>query len=340
LKLRVGWHAIKEKFKSLNADAYLDNACAIMQLNHGGDVRFAEFLAAVRRRIPLPGVAPGKDVGDLMLIPAGEFWMGSGPGVTDGVEERERPRHRVSLDAYYIDQVPVTNARFERFVKETGYQTTAEWEGGARVWRQQDGTWHCLYTAGATWRAPSGPGSVAPPNHPVVQVSWQDAKAYGHWAGKRLPTEAEWEKAARGAGGRAYPWGEAWDGGRANGDKTIGKTSPVGSYPNGVSPYGVEEMAGNVREWVSDWYEPTYYRRSPTGNPRGPESGERRVVRGGSWYDSPHGLRTSARQAVKPGHPDNTIGFRCAMEVPGRRRDGGLVWPHTISEGDCQNPRG
>src|SRR5262249_7000741 len=211
----------------------------------------------------------GDDGAEMVLVSAGEFWMGSNQtqidGFVDGCNKaglgeatcrewggRELPRHRVALDEFYIDRYEVTKALFERFVRATNYRTTAERQGDGSVWQNKDGQWQWVNAKGATWRNPGGPGTFATADHPVVQGSWHEASGYCQWAGRRLPTEAEWEKAARGVDGRRYPWGAEWDAAKANGDMTARATKAVGSYPGGVSPYGADDMAGNVWEWVGD----------------------------------------------------------------------------------------
>jgi formylglycine-generating enzyme required for sulfatase activity len=227
--------------------------------------------------------------------------------------ERELGTHRVFLAAFSIDRFEVTNALFDRFVRATDHRTTAELEGEGVVWKRSHDRWEPVKVPGAQWRMPDGPGSAIQADHPVVQVSWHDADAYCRWAGKRLPTEAEWEKAARGGAGRRYPWGDSWRPGLAvNGDGASWTTQPVGTFADDVSPYGVHDLAGNVAEWVSDWFDSTYYSRSPERNPGGPESGRTRVLRGGAWLSPPAFLRAASRNRDDPGVRGNVLGFRCA----------------------------
>jgi formylglycine-generating enzyme required for sulfatase activity len=253
-----------------------------------------------------PATIVGNDRAEMVLVPAGEFSMGSDGDELDRLEvsrgfyEDEIPRHRVYLDAFYIDKYEVPNARFQQFVQATGYRTQAE--------RSDDN---------ATWRAPRGSGSsmTSLEQHPVVQVSQKDAKAYCTWAGKRLPTEAEWEKAARGTDGRSYPWGNQFDSKRGN---FVGKstgTVPVGSYEGGQSPYGAHDMAGNVWEWVAGWYSKDYYKNSPARNPQGPASGDQAVLRGGGWLVYAIDVRAPHRDRGAPAGRNDSIGFRCAKTL-------------------------
>ena len=224
------------------------------------------------------------DGAELVYVPAGDFLMGAADDDPQAYYD-ERPQHVVYLDAYWIDKTEVTNEQFGRFVDATGYE------------------------AGPWWRDEA----AGKANHPVVYVTWFDAKAYCEWAGRQLPTEAQWEKAARGTDGRMYPWGnEAPDASRCNFDLGVGGTTPVGSYPAGASPYGALDVAGNVWEWVVDWYDEGYYANSPSRNPTGPDSGEYRVLRGGSWYSYSRSVRSSSRTGCFPDLRDGRGGFRCA----------------------------
>jgi formylglycine-generating enzyme required for sulfatase activity len=254
------------------------------------------------------------DGAEMVFVPAGEFIMGS-----EELGDDERPARRVHLDDFWIDRYEVTNERFARFVAATGYQTEAEGRGWGWVWK--DSGWERV--EGADWRHPHGAdsGIEGKADSPVVLVSWNDAHAYCRWAGKRLPSEAQWEKAARGPAtdsgrGRRYTWGDEFDSGRANtGESQRGDTTPVGSFsPRGDSPYGASDMTGNVWEWVADWYDGDYYSQAPSTNPPGPASGVYKVLRGGSWPFDEVYARTSFRYNVKPDYTYDFAGFRCSSQ--------------------------
>jgi formylglycine-generating enzyme required for sulfatase activity len=227
------------------------------------------------------------------------FWMGCNEAVDNECNPDEKPYHEVNLDAFEIDKYEVTAGEYKACVDAGSCTATNASTGSA-----------CNY------------GVSGKESHPIDCVHWDKAKAYCEWAGKRLPTEAEWEKAARGTDGRKYPWGndspdcehavmeDSSAGGNGCG---TGGTMPVGSKPKGVSPYGAEDMVGNVWEWVGDWYDWSYYASSPKDNPKGPGSGEDRVWRGGSWlYSRPGDLRASRRAWYGPGDWWFCGGFRCA----------------------------
>jgi formylglycine-generating enzyme required for sulfatase activity len=237
------------------------------------------------------------------LVPSGEFWMGSDAGDVD-----ERPRRRVYLDAFEIDMYEVTNIQFQRFVLTTGHNPPQRWPRRYTAFvPEHDADWHGTdYPAGEAL-------------FPVVGVNWDDANAYCVWVGKRLPTEAEWEKAARGTDGRVYPWGDRWEPGRANSAQTAaGYTRPVGSHPEGASMYGPLDMAGNAWEWVADLYDRQYYTYASDHNPPGPPSGTgERILRGGAWDSPPDHLRTSYRNATHCFAPNLRAGFRCAKSIRG-----------------------
>ena len=240
-----------------------------------------------------------KDGSTLVEIPSGEFIMGADDG-----PPKERPSHRVFLRRYFIGKYPVTVAQYRKFVEATGYKTDAE-RTPAMTDRQPNHD--------ATWR---NPNIEQTENDPVVQISWNDAKAYCDWAGLRLPTEAEWEKAARGANGWKYPWGNDWNFSLCNNNENKGNiTTPVDQYPKGVSPYGCYEMAGNAWQWCNDWYDDGYYKVSPLKNPRGPKKGLLKIIRGGSWKEDQDNCRTTSRFGMRPDychHIYSNIGFRVA----------------------------
>ena len=296
---------------------------------------------------------------DMAWIPAGKFTMGANDGQPD-----ERPLHDVKLRGFWMDRYEVTNDQFAKFVEVTGYVTTAEKKPDAsqfpgvpeeklvpgsvvftppeRVESLNDHMQWWSYLPGANWRHPEGPQSDLKGKglHPVVHVSWFDAVEYAKWSGKRLPTEAEWEYAARGGlEQNPYPWGREafpkslwmmniWQGQFPKQDTALdgfAGTAPVGSYPpNG---YGLLDMAGNVWEWVSDWYRPDYYSHSAHDNPQGPADSEdpaepglpKRVGRGGSFLCSDmycKGYRPSARQKTSPDTGLSHTGFRCVKDAP------------------------
>lgn len=246
-----------------------------------------------------------------VYAPSGEFQMGS-PESLAGAGIDEKPLHTVYLDAFWIDQTEVTNRMFGKFIEQTGYRTDAEKRGSGFVINPENGSW--VEVSGADWRHPRGLKSSIKglDFNPVIQVSWSDAQAYCKWAGKRLPSEAEWEKAARGTNRATYPWGEKIDCQHAN-YSLCGNGEPkrVGSYPAGASIYGALDMAGNVHEWVADHYAEDFYYNSPAENPIGPASGVGRVIRGGAWDSTATGLRSAARKRVSYGYWFDDTGFRC-----------------------------
>jgi sulfatase modifying factor 1 len=260
----------------------------------------------------------------MALIPGGAFDMGGASGAA-----HEAPVHEVRVDSFYLDRTEVTVAAFERFARATGYVTEAERVGSSGTFIHALGEWRDV--AAASWRHPDGPSSNADPREPVAQVSWQDATAYARWAGKRLPTEAEWERAARGGLSRAtYAWGNDlrpngklvanfWQGtfpAKDEGEDGFRGRAPVASFP--ANGFGLHDMTGNVWEWVADFYSESYYADSPHDNPTGPSMGIDRVMRGGSFLCSANfctNYRVAGRGHGDPHNPLNNVGFRCARSL-------------------------
>ncbi len=258
-----------------------------------------------------PTQVSAKDGMTLLYVPAGEFTMGAADS-DKSAGDADKPQHKVYLDAFWIDQTEVTNAIFQKFIDATHYQTDAEKQGSGLAFDSAAKTWS--NTKGGDWQHPRGPGSNLNglEDHPVVQISWNDAKKYCQWAGGDLPTEAQWEKTARGDDQRTYPWGnESPSTARLNFRLEVGGTTEVGKYPSGASPYGALDMAGNVWEWVADWYDERYYASSPDRNPTGPSSGDFRVLRGGGWYSRATDVRVWPRLDSNPVSPADYFGFRC-----------------------------
>ena len=250
--------------------------------------------------------------GELVLVAGGPFRMGDNFG--DG-EERERPVHTVDVDAFYIGRTEVTNGQWRRFREDPGYEDPKYWPGGRVVPKDQIPYWNDSRNHGG--------GTPDSDNYPVLGVNWDAAVAYCNWVsaktGKRyrLPTEAEWEKAARGTDGRKYPWGNTIDHSYAKyvqGANFV-TADAVGSYERGASPYGALDMAGNVLEWCSDWYSRDYYAHSPKKNPKGPEDGAYKVLRGGSFFEPAFRQRSYSRSAAWPSFQAyRMVGFRVARD--------------------------
>ncbi|MFM1851017.1 MAG: hypothetical protein RIS54_701 [Verrucomicrobiota bacterium] len=282
----------------------------------------------------------------MKLLPGGEFLMGN-EGDYGFPADGEGPVHPVTLDPFWIDQTTVTNEQFNAFVNATGFKTESERFGWSFVFfghltpKQQAATqrvrvlgseWWCRVD-GATWRHPEGPGTTIKKRwgHPVVHVSWHDAMAYAAWAGKRLPTEAEWEYAARGGlVQQRFPWGDELEPGgkhRMNvwqGQFPVQNTeadghygpAPAKSFP--ANDHGLYQMTGNVWEWVWDWFDAGYYQVSPRANPTGPATSDRRMMRGGSYLCHAsycNRYRTDARNSNTPDSATTNLGFRCVRDV-------------------------
>ncbi len=248
----------------------------------------------------LPQEIIGKDGAPMVLIPAGTFPMGVPKAARDGGLD-ERPNHEVFVDTFYMDKYELTNGRYLQFVTETGHRIPQ----------------HPSDPKKGLWKGHMMPESVT--DIPVINVDWHDADAYCRWAGKRLPTEAEWEKAAKGPNDWRFPWGDveptrehlnfnqSW-----RGEATL---TQVGIYEKGKSPYGVYDVAGNVWEWVADWYDAGYYAISPARNPKGPETGTHKTLRSSGWQGETPQVRIFTRIKSLPTDRNNSTGFRCAQDA-------------------------
>ncbi|MBA4419853.1 MAG: hypothetical protein C0391_01770 [Anaerolinea sp.] len=279
-----------------------------------------------------------KDGLAVVYIPKGSFTMGSNFDFSKRRGFCVTPQHKVTLDAYWINQTEVTIAAFRKFVQATGFITDAEKNFGGWIWNYCENDWQKVIStdSGPNWQKPIGGKKKLTGNedHPVTQISWNDASAYCEWAGGRLPTEAEWERAARGDDDvRMYPWGnDDVDDNLLNfGEKSFKcplcdyrmedgyqYTAPVASFPDGISPFGLYDMSGNVYEWVQDSYDgQSCYPTNPVTNPVPPEEGEERIMRGGSYadYDELYWkLRVDNRWSRLPGSSFADVGIRCVFD--------------------------
>jgi formylglycine-generating enzyme required for sulfatase activity len=250
--------------------------------------------AVVIRDFSMYTTLVGDEGREMVQVPEGPFTMGSPDGDPD-----ETPEHQVYLKTFYMDKKEVTQAEYDRFLRMTKRN-----KPGFPVFEDDQ-------------------SKILKPELPAIGVSWMDAEAYCKWAGKRLPTEAEWEKAGRGEGKRRYAWGDTFVPGQANVDGRedgFQYLAPPGVLEAGRSPYGLYDMTGNVAEWVADSYDENYYKKAPYRDPPGPEEADLKVIRGGSWRETSHNARLSKRFAAKKWRTDSTIGIRCARDAEETRR--------------------
>jgi formylglycine-generating enzyme required for sulfatase activity len=256
-----------------------------LQANGNGSAANADAYSLVDTRT--------REIDDMteIHIPAGEFLMGADASESLAYDQ-EFPQHTVYLDAYWIDEHEVTNAQYAQCVAA---------EACTEPYSKD------------SWNRSSYYGNSQYANYPVIYVDWYQASAYCAWAGGSLPTEAQWEKAARGTDGQLYPWGnQSPNSSLLNFNYDTGDTTEACSYPEGNSPYDLCDMAGNVWEWVNDWYDKNYYDSSPASNPQGPVTGDYRLFRGGCWDNGSEGVRSSYRYMYNPINWNNRGGFRCS----------------------------
>ena len=277
------------------------------------------FLPVLASAGELPGSITEKDGIEMVLVPGGDFIMGS--------EEEDlkeiAPQHTVHVDAFYMDRYEVNNKQFVEFLNEA---KPSEGKEGLR-WKWivlrsdlSDKTREIMWPAEIIYEDKKYTAFSGFEMYPAITVTWDAADAYCEWVGKRLPTEAEWEKAARGGlQQKAYPWGNEIPTSGVNFDKRWrlnsepSPTIPVDNYlANG---YGLYNIVGNVWEWCSDWFQPNYYKNTPDRNPKGPETGVQKVLRGGSWYNDATALRVAVRNWALPMSTNEDVGFRCAMDA-------------------------
>jgi formylglycine-generating enzyme required for sulfatase activity len=271
---------------------------------------------------------PGGGVMRMRYVPAGAFAMGNtgqGDDATLGGDE-ERPQHNVTLSGYWIGKCEVTRGQYRQFMKAGGYTKQSYWSPEGWTWLQDAGRAEPAdWAVDAEWANPPGPFKQTD-DHPVIGINYFEAQAFCRWAGLRLPSEAEWEKAARWDGQHSliYPWGDEWDAQRCNNAQDAlfpgGQSAPIARYPQGASACGALDMAGNVWEWVQDWFGAEYYLTSPGTNPQGPPASDLRGIRGGSWFGSnwvgpgeDDRLRSAQRAGFDPYNTSGAIGFRCAV---------------------------
>jgi len=256
---------------------------------------------------------------EMVLIPAGEFIRGSSEEEITALSKDsgnsieyflpETPQKKIYLHSFYIDKYEVTNKQFQEFIEAGGYHDYRYWTEEGWNWKEKKG-----YGEPKWWLSGQNYSGPAYPDYPVTGVSWYEAWAYSSWAGKRLPTEAEWEKASRGTEGFIYPWGMEWDAGKC---VSMGEElHPAGTIPEGISPYGIFDMAGNVWEWCSDWYNSDYYYSSPNKNPPGPKEGGYKILKGGCGGNPSYFyFRCANRHKAEINYWDAYTGFRCVKDI-------------------------